>query len=35
MKTWFDGNDVDFDFSLLRPAGARLKIILKPTKRAI
>ena len=25
MKTWFDGNDVDFDFSLLRPAGARLK----------
>ena len=24
MKTWFDGNDVDFDFSLLRPAGARL-----------
>ncbi|MCX6754504.1 MAG: ATP cone domain-containing protein [Candidatus Nomurabacteria bacterium] len=27
MKTWFDGNDVDFDFSLLRPAGARLKIM--------
>lgn len=25
MKTWFDGNDIDFDFSLLRPAGARLK----------
>lgn len=25
MKTWFDGNDVDFDFSLLRPAGTRLK----------
>ncbi len=25
MKTWFDGNDVDFDFSELRPAGARLK----------
>jgi ribonucleoside-diphosphate reductase alpha chain len=25
MKTWFEGNDVDFDFSLLRPAGARLK----------
>ena len=25
MKTWFDGNDVEFDFSLLRPAGARLK----------
>jgi ribonucleoside-diphosphate reductase alpha chain len=27
MKTWFDGNDVEFDFSLLRPAGARLKIM--------
>lgn len=27
MKTWFEGNDVDFDFSLLRPAGARLKIM--------
>jgi len=25
LKTWFDGNDVDFDFSLIRPAGARLK----------
>lgn len=25
MKTWFDGNDIDFDFSLLRPLGARLK----------
>ncbi len=25
MKTWFEGNDVEFDFSLLRPAGARLK----------
>ncbi len=25
MKTWFDGVDVDFDFSGLRPAGARLK----------
>jgi ribonucleoside-diphosphate reductase alpha chain len=25
MKAWFDGNDVDFDYSLLRPAGARLK----------
>ncbi len=24
MKTWFEGNDVAFDFSLLRPAGARL-----------
>lgn len=27
IKTWFDGNDFDFDFSLLRPAGARLKIM--------
>lgn len=25
MKTWFSGNDVDFDYSQLRPAGARLK----------
>ena len=25
IKTWFDGKDVDFDFSKLRPAGARLK----------
>jgi len=24
MKTWFEGNDVQFDYSLLRPAGARL-----------
>ncbi|KKP83034.1 MAG: Ribonucleoside-triphosphate reductase [Candidatus Nomurabacteria bacterium GW2011_GWF2_35_66] len=24
MKTWFDGNDIEFDFSQLRPAGARL-----------
>jgi ribonucleoside-diphosphate reductase alpha chain len=27
METWFDGNDIDFDFSQLRPAGARLKIM--------
>ena len=27
MKTWFAGNDVDFDFSKLRPAGAKLKIM--------
>ncbi len=26
LKTWSDGSDIDFDFSLLRPAGARLKI---------
>lgn len=25
LKTWFDGNDVDFDYSQVRPAGARLK----------
>jgi len=25
MKTWFSGNDVDFDFSEVRPEGARLK----------
>jgi ribonucleoside-diphosphate reductase alpha chain len=24
MKTWADGKDIEFDFSLLRPAGARL-----------
>lgn len=25
MKAWFEGEDVNFDFSLLRPSGARLK----------
>jgi ribonucleoside-triphosphate reductase (thioredoxin) len=25
LKTWFSGKDVDFDFSQIRPAGARLK----------
>jgi len=25
LKTWFDGKDIDFDFSEVRPAGARLK----------
>jgi ribonucleoside-triphosphate reductase (thioredoxin) len=25
LTTWFDGKDIDFDFSELRPAGARLK----------
>ena len=25
MKTWYDGKDIDFDFSNIRPAGARLK----------
>lgn len=27
MKTWFNGEDIDFDFSQLRPSGARLKIM--------
>jgi len=27
MKTWFSGKDVEFDFSKLRPAGARLKVM--------
>lgn len=27
MKTWYDGKDIKFDFSKLRPAGARLKIM--------
>lgn len=27
MKTWFAGDDIEFDFSQLRPAGARLKIM--------
>jgi len=27
LKTWYDGHDVDFDFSKVRPAGARLKIM--------
>src|SRR5574343_255925 len=25
IKTWFDGNDIEFDYSKIRPAGARLK----------
>ncbi|MEN9413405.1 MAG: hypothetical protein RLZZ342_492 [Candidatus Parcubacteria bacterium] len=25
LKTWYAGKDVDFDFSMIRPAGARLK----------
>ena len=25
LKTWFAGSDIDFDFSQVRPAGARLK----------
>jgi len=27
MKTWFDGHDVNFDYSKIRPAGARLKVM--------
>jgi ribonucleoside-triphosphate reductase (thioredoxin) len=27
LKTWFSGKDIDFDFSGLRPEGARLKIM--------
>ncbi len=27
LKTWYDGKDVDFDFSQIRPEGARLKIM--------
>jgi len=27
LKTWFDGHDVDFDYSKIRPAGARLKVM--------
>ena len=25
LETWYDGKDIDFDFSQVRPAGARLK----------
>lgn len=25
LETWFEGKDVEFDYSLIRPAGARLK----------
>ncbi len=25
MKTWYDGKDVQFDYALIRPAGARLR----------
>ncbi|MCC6323444.1 ribonucleoside-triphosphate reductase [Candidatus Nomurabacteria bacterium] len=27
MKTWFEGNDISFDYSLIRPAGSRLKVM--------
>src|SRR3989344_6121928 len=25
LRTWYEGKDIEFDFSLIRPAGARLK----------
>jgi len=27
LKTWYEGNDVEFDYSRVRPAGARLKVM--------
>ncbi len=27
MKTWYNGGDIEFDFSLVRPAGVRLKVM--------
>lgn len=27
LETWYAGKDIDFDFSLIRPAGARLKMM--------
>ena len=27
LKTWYEGRDIDFDFSQIRPAGARLKVM--------
>lgn len=27
IKTWYAGSDIDFDYSMIRPAGARLKIM--------
>jgi ribonucleoside-diphosphate reductase alpha chain len=27
LKTWFDGSDVSFDYSKIRPAGARLRVM--------
>lgn len=27
LKTWYAGKDIDFDFSNIRPAGARLKVM--------
>ncbi len=27
LKTWYDGKDIEFDFSQIRPAGVRLKVM--------
>lgn len=27
LKTWYSGKDIEFDYSLIRPAGARLKVM--------
>ncbi|MDP2656409.1 MAG: ATP cone domain-containing protein [bacterium] len=27
LKTWYEGKDIEFDYSLVRPAGARLKVM--------
>ena len=27
VKTWYNGKDIDFDFAMIRPAGARLKVM--------
>ena len=27
LRTWYEGKDIDFDFSQIRPAGARLKVM--------
>ncbi len=27
LKAWYDGKDIDFDYSLVRPAGTRLKVM--------
>lgn len=27
LTTWYEGKDIEFDFSLIRPAGARLKVM--------
>jgi len=29
LKAWFDGKDVKFDYSMIRPAGARLEQLVE------